>query len=83
MGIVVDKKYGGSEADSLALSVAVEEISRYWRGPFSGGYLKNWCLLKRTETNNHILNMKLFLQLKYYLHNLIFLKKETHILSYF
>lgn len=29
MGIVVDKKYGGSEADSLALSVAVEEISRY------------------------------------------------------
>lgn len=28
MGIVVDKNYGGSGADSLALSVAVEEISR-------------------------------------------------------
>lgn len=28
LGVVVDKKYGGSEADSLALSVAVEEISR-------------------------------------------------------
>jgi len=30
MGVLVDKKYGGSEADSLALSVAVEEISRYY-----------------------------------------------------
>lgn len=28
MGIMVDKKYGGSGVDSLALSVAVEEISR-------------------------------------------------------
>jgi len=28
MGILVDKKYGGSEVDSLALAVAVEEISR-------------------------------------------------------
>lgn len=28
LGVVVDKKYGGSGADSLALSVAVEEISR-------------------------------------------------------
>lgn len=28
MGIMVDKKYGGSGLDSLALSVAVEEISR-------------------------------------------------------
>lgn len=27
-GMLVDKKYGGSGADSLALSVAVEEISR-------------------------------------------------------
>lgn len=29
LGVVVDKKYGGSESDSLALSIAVEEISRY------------------------------------------------------
>lgn len=28
LGVVVDKKYGGSGADSLALSIAVEEISR-------------------------------------------------------
>lgn len=28
MGLVVDKKYGGSGVDSLALSVAIEEISR-------------------------------------------------------
>jgi alkylation response protein AidB-like acyl-CoA dehydrogenase len=28
MGLVVDKKYGGFGADSLAMSVAVEEISR-------------------------------------------------------
>lgn len=27
-GMLVDKKYGGSGADSLSLSVAVEEISR-------------------------------------------------------
>lgn len=28
MAIIVDKNYGGLGADSLALSVAVEEISR-------------------------------------------------------
>lgn len=31
MGIVVDQKYGGSGADSLSLSVAVEEISRWFK----------------------------------------------------
>lgn len=47
MGIMVDKKYGGSGSDSLALSVAVEEIARYYnryvikKYLFTNRYFKN------------------------------------------
>ncbi|XP_050549194.1 short-chain specific acyl-CoA dehydrogenase, mitochondrial-like isoform X2 [Daktulosphaira vitifoliae] len=35
MGILVEKKYGGFDGDTLALSVAVEEIARYCGGTSS------------------------------------------------